>query len=156
MGVPDLNMDGSGVRLAIVVARFNEHVTGRLLKGAQEAAKRLGTAAAEVSWVPGSFELPVVALHLARSGRFDAVVCLGAVVRHETDHYRFVAGAAAEGIARVALDTGVPCMFGVLTCDTDAQALARAGGPGERNAGRDAVEAAVATVNVLRTIVASP
>jgi 6,7-dimethyl-8-ribityllumazine synthase len=145
-------MDGSSVRLAIAVARFNEHITGKLLEGALEEVKRLGLPEPHVSWVPGSFELPVVALHLARSGRFDAVVCLGAVVRHETDHYRYVAGAAAEGIARVSLDTGVPCMFGVLTCDTDEQALARAGGPGERNAGREAVEAAVATVGVLRGI----
>jgi 6,7-dimethyl-8-ribityllumazine synthase len=140
------------VRLAVVVARFNEHVTERLLEGALEAGEAAGAPEPEVFRVPGSFELPVVALHLARSGRFDAVVCLGAVIRHETDHYRHVAEAAANGISRVALDTGVPCLFGVLTCDTDEQALARAGGPGGRNAGRDAVEAAIASVNVLRGI----
>ena len=145
-------MDGSKVRLAIVVARFNEHVTERLLEGALEAGKEAGAPEPEVFWVPGSFELPVVALHLARSGRFDAVVCLGAVVRHETDHYKYVSEAAASGISRVALDTGVPWLFGVLTCDTDEQALARAGGPGKRNAGRDAVEAAITTVGVLRGI----
>jgi 6,7-dimethyl-8-ribityllumazine synthase len=149
MQPPDTELDGSNVRIAIAVARFNEHVTDRLLDGALEAAKTHGAPDPEVHWVPGSFELPVVALHLARSGRFEAVVCLGAVIRHETDHYRYVAEAAATGISRVALDTGIPCLFGVLTCDTDAQALARAGGPGERNAGRDAVEAAIATVNVL-------
>jgi 6,7-dimethyl-8-ribityllumazine synthase len=145
-------MDGSKVRLAVVVARFNEHVTGRLLEGALDAGKAARAPEPEVFWVPGSFELPVATLHLARSGRFDAVVCLGAVIRHETDHYRHIAEAAASGISRVALDTGVPCLFGVLTCDTEEQALARAGGPGERNAGRDAVEAAIATVNVLRAI----
>jgi 6,7-dimethyl-8-ribityllumazine synthase len=152
MGEPTLNLDGSGVRLAIAVARFNEYVTTRLLDGALEAVKACGSPDPEVHWVPGSFELPVVALHLARSGRSDAVVCLGAVIRHETDHYRYVADSAANGISRVALNTGIPCLFGVLTCDTEAQALARAGGPGVRNAGRDAVEAAIATVNLLRGI----
>ena len=156
MQPPDPNMDGSNLRIAIAVARFNEHITTRLLEGALDAARGHGAPNPEVHWVPGSFELPVVALHLARSGRFDAVVCLGAVVRHETDHYRYVADAAATGISRVALDTGIPCLFGVLTCDTDAQALARAGGPGERNAGRDAIEAAIATVNVLRGVPPSP
>jgi len=144
---PAPNLDGSSVRLAIVVARFNEHVTSRLLAGALEACEKLGVAACDVRWVPGSFELPVVALALANSGNYDAVVCLGAVIRHETDHYLHVATQAAAGIQRASLDSGVPCLFGVLTCETDEQALARAGEA--RNAGRDAVEAAVETVNVL-------
>lgn len=143
-------MDGSGIRIAIAVARFNEHITSRLLDGALATAKSLGAPEPEVHGVPGSFELPVVAFKLAKSGRFDAVVCLGAVVRHETDHYMYVAGEAAGGISRVALDTGVPCIFGVLTTDTDEQALARSGE--ERNAGEDSVNAAVATVNELRAI----
>lgn len=148
----DSGADGSSLFLAIVVARFNEHITSRLLAGAQEAASHRGIARHDVFHVPGSFELPVVAKRLAQSGRYDAIVCLGAVVRHETDHYTHVATQAARGIQQAALDTGVPCMFGVLTCDTDAQALARAGGPGERNAGAEAVEAAIETALVLRGI----
>jgi len=146
------HLDGSSVRLAIAVARFNEHVTSRLLAGAEEAARRLGCPGPAVFWISGAFELPVAAKRLAASGRYDAVVCLGAVVRHETDHYLHIATQAAAGIQRAALDTGVPCMFGVLTCDTDEQALARAGGPGERNAGEDAVEAAIETALLLRGI----
>jgi 6,7-dimethyl-8-ribityllumazine synthase len=146
---------GGPLSLAIVVARFNEHITSRLLAGAEEAVKEHGVSRYEVFRVPGSFELPVVAKRLAESGSYDAVVCLGAVVRHETDHYLHVATQSATGIQQAALDTGVPCMFGVLTCDTDEQALARAGGPGERNAGREAVEAAIETVGVLRGIASS-
>jgi 6,7-dimethyl-8-ribityllumazine synthase len=147
--------DGSSVSLAIVVARFNEHVTSKLLSGAEEAARGCGVKRHEVFHVPGSFELPVVAKRLAQTGRYDAVICLGAVIRHETDHYLHVATQAARGIQQASIDTGVPCMFGVLTCETDEQALARAGGPGERNAGREAVEAAVETALVLQGISAA-
>lgn len=143
--------DGATVSLAIIVARFNEHVTSRLLEGAKEAAAKHGVRTFDIFYVPGSFELPVAALHAARSGRYDAVVCLGAVVRHETDHYRYVAGEAAAGIQRAALETGVPCHFGVLTCDTDEQALARAGGS-QGNKGANAVEAAIETALALRAI----
>ena len=148
--IPPPNLDGSDVRLAIVVARFNEHVTSRLLDGALEAADRHAARSREVFWAPGSFELPVVAMAAAKSGKYDAVVCLGAVIRHVTDHYLHVATQAAAGIARVALDTGLPCMFAVLTCDTDEQALERSSE--KRNEGRNAVEAAIATVNTLRSI----
>ena len=134
-------MEASAVTLAIVVARFNEDVSSRLLAGAVEAARRLGVARHEVHWVPGSFELPLTAKALAESGRFDAVVCLGAVIRHETDHYLHIATQAAAGIMRAQMDTGVPCAFSVLTCDTEAQALARAGT--QRNVGADAAEAAI-------------
>ena len=145
-------LDGSEISLAIVVARFNEHVTSKLLAGAERAAAEHGVTKTAVFHVPGSFELPVVALHLADSDDYDAVVCLGAVIRHETDHYTHVATQAAAGIQQVALETGVPCMFGVLTCDTDEQALARAGGPGLRNAGAEAVEAAIETALLIRAI----
>jgi 6,7-dimethyl-8-ribityllumazine synthase len=145
---PDL--DGSELSLAVVAARFNEGITSRLLNGAIEAAKAHGVRAHEVFWVPGSFELPVVAKRLAESGRYDAVVCLGAVIRHETDHYLHIATQAAAGIQRVASDTGVPCLFGVLTCDTEQQALARSGE--ERNVGREAVQSAIETVNLLRSL----
>ncbi len=141
-------MDASAVTLAIVAARFNEDVTSRLLAGAVEAARRLGVARHEVHWVPGSFELPLAAKALAESGRFDAVVCLGAVIRHETDHYLHIATQAAAGVMRAQMDTGVPCAFGVLTCDTEAQARARAGT--QRNVGADAAEAAVEMAVLLR------
>lgn len=146
---PPPQLDGSAVTVAIVVSRFNEHVTSRLLAGALEGVRRHRVARHEVVWAPGSFELPQVAQQLARSGRFDAIVCLGAVIRHETDHYLHVATQAAAGIQRVALDTGVPCIFGVLTCDTDEQALARAGGV-EGNKGLDALEAAIEMANLRR------
>ena len=135
-------LDGSGLTLAIVVSRFNEFATGKLLAGAEEAAERYGVDRHEVFWVPGSFEIPIVAKRLAESGRYQAVVCLGAVVRHETAHFEYVAGQAAEGIQRAALDTGVPCIFGVLTCDSEEQALERAGGK-HGNKGFEAVETAV-------------
>lgn len=144
-------LDGAGLSLAIVVSRFNESVTAKLLAGAQEAVQRYGVAGHDVFWVPGSFEIPVVAKRLAGSGRYHAIVCLGAVIRHETAHFEYVAGQAAEGIQRVALDTGVPCMFGVLTCDTDEQALDRAGGK-HGNKGFEAVEAAIRVANLLRRL----
>ena len=144
-------LDGSGLTLAIVVSRFNEFATGKLLAGAEEAAERYGVARHEVFWVPGSFEIPIVAKRLAESGRYQAVVCLGAVVRHETAHFEYVAGQAAEGIQRAALDTGVPCIFGVLTCDSEEQALERAGGK-HGNKGFEAVETAVRVANLLRDL----
>lgn len=101
--------------------------------------------------MPGSFELPIAALHAARTGRYDAVVCLGAVIRHVTDHYEYVAGAATNGIQQAAVETGVPCHFGVLTCHDEQQALERSGG--NRNVGAEAVEAAIETVLTLRDIV---
>ena len=148
---PTPNQDGANVRIATVVARFNDHITGRLLNGAIDAAKRHGVPTHDIFWVPGAFELPLTALHLARSGRYDAVVCLGAVVRHETDHYRYVAGEAAAGIQRASLDSGIPCIFGVLTTDTEEQALARSGGASGNN-GSSAVETAIEMANLLRAI----
>ncbi len=141
--------DGSGLCLAIVVSRFNDFVTEKLLAGAQEALRRHAVSQHDVFWVPGSFEIPLVAKRLAESGRYHAIVCLGAVIRHETDHHLYVAGQAAQGIQRTALDTGVPCIFGVLTCDTEEQALERAGGK-RGNKGFEAVESAVRMANLLR------
>lgn len=145
------NFDGSGISLAIVFARFNQAVTSGLLEGALDAVKRHEVRAHEVFSAPGSFELPVVAKRLAETGRYDAVVCLGAVIRHETDHYLHIATQAAAGIQRAALDTGIPCIFGVLTCDNEQQALARAGGD-RGNKGFEAVESAIETVNLLRSM----
>ena len=124
------NLDAKGLRFGIVVARFNREITGGLLEGALGALERAGAAddAVSVWWVPGAFELPVVAKRLADSGKVDAVICLGAVVRGDTAHFDFVAGGATQGLVQAAVDTGVPVIFGVLTVDTQQQALDRIGG----------------------------
>ena len=139
-----------GRRLAIVVARFNELVTGKLLDGAIECLRAHGIDEDDllVAWVPGAFELPLVSRRLAVSGGFDAVICLGAVVRGETPHFDHVAGQAALGIRTAAEDTGVPVIFGVLTTDTLEQAIDRAGGK-HGNKGWDAAMAALETASVL-------
>jgi 6,7-dimethyl-8-ribityllumazine synthase len=133
-----------GRRFAVVVSRFNEPVTAKLLEGVTAAFRRqdVDEDDLEVAWTPGAFELPLAALRLARSGQFDAVVCLGAVIRGETAHFEYVAGEAARGIQRAALETGVPCIFGVLTTDTVEQAMDRAGGD-HGNKGWDAAMAAM-------------
>jgi len=125
---------------AIAVARFYEDLAERLLTGARAAFARAGHSEVEVFDVPGAFELPLAASYAAGSGRFSGVACLGAVIRGETDHYDFVCAQVAGGLMRVGLDTGVPCAFGVLTCQTMEQALARAGGD-KRDQGAHAAEA---------------
>jgi 6,7-dimethyl-8-ribityllumazine synthase len=126
-------------RYAIAVGRFYEDLAAKLVEGAQRAFGEAG-AEADVFDVPGAYELPLAAKYCADSGRYAGVACLGAVIRGETDHYDFVCGEAASGIARVGLDTGVPCSFGVLTVDNMDQALARVGG-GKRHQGEDAAHA---------------
>jgi 6,7-dimethyl-8-ribityllumazine synthase len=138
---------------AIVVARFYEELAERLMKGAQAAFAEAGHSEVRVFDVPGAFELPLAARYAADSGRFRGVACLGAVIRGETDHYDFVCAEAARGIMQVQLQTGVPCAFGVLTCATMEQALARAGG-GKRDQGRHAAEA-VLRMAALRSELAS-
>jgi 6,7-dimethyl-8-ribityllumazine synthase len=125
---------------AIAVARFYEDLAERLVAGARTAFAAAGHEQVEVFDVPGAFELPLAASYAARSGRFAGVACLGAVIRGETDHYDFVCAQTAEGVMRVQLDTGVPCAFGLLTCETMEQALARTGG-GKRDQGAHAAEA---------------
>ncbi|MGO8904579.1 MAG: 6,7-dimethyl-8-ribityllumazine synthase [Solirubrobacteraceae bacterium] len=125
---------------AIVVSRFYEDLAERLEAGARAAFAEVSEPDVEVFEVPGAFELPLAASYAARSGRFAGVACLGAVIRGETDHYDYVCAEVARGVMRVQLDTGVPCAFGVLTCETMEQALARTGG-GKRDQGRHAVEA---------------
>jgi 6,7-dimethyl-8-ribityllumazine synthase len=132
------------VRVALCVSRFYDELADRLVAGARAA---LGRAEVDVYDVPGAFELPLAAKGCARSGRYDAVVCLGAVIRGETDHYDYVCGEAARGIQTVQLDTEVPCGFGLLTCDTYEQALARAGA-GQRDTGRRAAEAVLAQLAI--------
>ncbi len=137
---------------AVPVARFYEELADRLVAGAAAAFEQAG-ASYEVIEVAGAFELPLAASYAARSGRFAGVACLGAVIRGETDHYDFVCSEAASGVMRVGLDTGVPCAFGVLTCETMDQALARSGG-GKRDQGHHAA-AAVLRMAALRRELAS-
>jgi 6,7-dimethyl-8-ribityllumazine synthase len=142
-----------GARFAIVCSRFNEMITRRLLEGALDALARHGAdaEATDVAWCPGAFEIPLVAQELAGSGRYDAVICLGAVIRGATSHYDFVAGGVASGIAQAAQQTGVPVLFGVLTVETIEQALERAGTKAG-NKGAEAAAGAVEMVNLLRRL----
>ena len=137
----------------MIVARFNDFITGRLADGAAAELRSLGVADDDLTltWAPGAFELPLLAKAAAESGRFDCVVCLGAVIRGETDHYDYVCGGAAQGIGRASLETGVPVMFGVLTVDTLEQAINRAGGK-SGNKGTETARAAVETVRTLEQI----
>src|SRR4051812_11836173 len=128
-------LDATGMRVAIVVARFNHDITSELLDGAERILHKQGAADARVLWVPGAFEAPLVAKRLAASGTVDAVICLGAVIRGETAHFEYVAGETAAGITRAALDTGIPVIFGVLTVDDREQARDRLGGEGGHKGG---------------------
>ena len=143
-------------RVALCVARFYEELADKLEQGARRVLEEAGVGEVERFEVPGAFELPLIAMYAARSGRYDAVVCLGAVIRGETDHYDYVCGEAARGIQRVALDTGVPCGFGVLTVDSMEQALDRVTGGSKRDTGRHAAQAALAALAVRRKLNAGP
>ena len=137
--------DGEGLRVCVVVAQWNEFVTRKLLDGARAGLRERGVRDGDVTvaWTPGSFEVPAAARWAAESGRFDAVVALGAVIRGETGHYEHIAAQAAAGLMRAGQDTGVPVAFGVLTCETAEQALERAGGA-QGNKGEEAAAAAIA------------
>jgi len=144
---------GEGLKFAIVVSRFNEFITHKLLEGAEDALTRHGVdmANVDIAWVPGAFEIPLVAKRLATTGRYDGVICLGAVIRGATPHFNYVAAEVSKGIANAALQTGVPILFGVLTTDTIEQAIERAGTKAG-NKGFDAAEAAIEMANLLRVI----
>jgi 6,7-dimethyl-8-ribityllumazine synthase len=143
-------------RVALCVARFYAELADKLEAGAREALDEAGVTEVDRFEVPGAFELPLAAAYAARSGLFDAVVCLGAVIRGETDHYDHVCREAARGIQQVQLETGVPCGFGVLTVDTMAQALDRVTGGAKRDTGRAAAEAALASVAVKDALARDP
>jgi 6,7-dimethyl-8-ribityllumazine synthase len=147
------SLDGKGLRIAVLLSRFNETIGNRLLEGALRTLERRGVDPSDVLVVkvPGAFELPAMARRLAGSGRHDAVVCLGAVVRGETPHFDYVAGSAARGIARTSYETGVPVLFGVLTADTVDQALDRSGGK-HGNKGVEAAEGAVEMARLVRAL----
>lgn len=144
---------GHGLRFALVASRTNQVVTQRLVEGAVDALRRHGVAEADVTvaWAPGSFELPLVARRLARSGRYDAVVCLGAVIRGDTPHWEYISAQVARGTAKAALEADLPVTFGVITCETLEQALDRAGGKGG-NKGAEAALAALELANLLRQL----
>jgi 6,7-dimethyl-8-ribityllumazine synthase len=147
------NLSAAGLRFAIVVSRFNSFITTRLLDGAMDALTRAGADGdtVEVVKVPGSWEVPLVAAELARQRRYDAVICLSAVIRGETPHFDYVAAEAAKGIAHISVDTGVPVAFGVLTTNTLEQAIDRAGAKGG-NKGFDAAMTAIEMANLMRTL----
>ena len=142
-----------GGRIAIVAARFNQLITARLLEGACDALRRhgVGSDRVDVVWVPGGFELPLACQKLAKTGNYTAIIAVGCVIRGATAHFDYVAGAAATGVSRVSLDTGVPVLFGVLTTETIEQAIERAGTKAG-NAGYNAAVAAIETANLLREI----
>jgi 6,7-dimethyl-8-ribityllumazine synthase len=143
-----------GLHFAVVVSRFNELITTRLLAGAEDALTRHGCdldSQVDVAYVPGTFEMPMVARKLAESGKYDAVICLGAVIRGATPHFEYVANEVSKGIAATALQTGVPCLFGVLTTDSIEQAIERAGAK-SGNKGWDAAVAAIEMANLIKAL----
>jgi 6,7-dimethyl-8-ribityllumazine synthase len=143
----------AGIRVAIVAARFNEFITSKLVAGAVDTLVRHGAddQAIDVAWVPGAFEIPLLAQRLAASGRYDAVICLGAVIRGATPHFDYVAGEVAKGVGQVGLAAGLPVIFGVLTTDTIEQAIERAGSKAG-NKGCDAAMAAMEMVSLLKAL----
>lgn len=144
-------LNAEGFRFALIASRWNDFLTARLVEGALDALERLGAdqKAVEIYKVPGSFEIPLVARKVAASGRFDAVICLGTIIRGQTPHFDYVAGEAAKGIAQAAMETGVPVLFGIVTADTLEQAIDRAGVKAG-NKGFEAAMSAVEMVNLFR------
>ncbi len=142
-----------GIKIGIVAARFNEFITGRLLSGALDGLKRheVGEDDIEIAWVPGAFEIPLIASKMAKSGKYDAVICLGAVIRGSTTHYDYVCNEVSKGIAHISLNSDIPVMFGVLTTENIEQAIERAGAKAG-NKGFDCAAGAIEMVNLIREI----
>ncbi len=149
--LPDL--DGTGLRIAIIGARFNDHIVTNLRDGALRGLERLGVADSDVmeAWVPGAFELPLAAKALAQTGKVDAIICLGTVIKGDTPHFDYVCNEAARGIQDAQMTTGVPVMFGVLTVNTEQQAIDRSG-PGIDNKGDEAAVGAVEMALLLKCL----
>lgn len=147
------NLSGHGLKVGIVVSRFNELMSSRLLGGAQDALVRHGVAAddVDVAWVPGAFEIPLVAQKMAAAGRYDAVLALGVVIRGGTPHFDYVCAEVSKGVAKVSLDTGVPVSFGVVTADSIEQALERSGSKAG-NKGWEAAMAGIEMANLLKSV----
>jgi len=144
---------GKGLKFGLVVSRFNDFITRRLLEGAQDALLRHGVSEEDIetTWVPGSFEIPLIAKKLAQTKRYDAIICLGAVIRGGTPHFEYIAAEVTKGIARVTLDTELPVIYGIITADTLEQAIERAGTK-EGNKGFEAVMNAIEMANLVRSI----
>jgi 6,7-dimethyl-8-ribityllumazine synthase len=147
---------GEGLRFGLVVSRFNEFISGRLLEGAKDALLRHGVKEddIEVAWTPGSFEAPLIAKKLVESGKYNAVICLGAVIRGGTPHFEYIAAEVTKGIASVSLNSGVPVVHGVITADTLEQAIERAGTK-QGNKGFDAALSAIEMANLIRNLSAA-
>lgn len=147
------NVVGTGLKVGIVAARFNEFIVGKLVSGAEDALRRHGVSEDEIdiAWVPGAYEIPLIAQKMAKSGKYDMVLCLGAVIRGSTSHYDLVCNECAKGVAQVGLQTGLPVLFGVVTTDTIEQAIERAGTKAG-NKGYDVACAGIEMANLLRTI----
>jgi 6,7-dimethyl-8-ribityllumazine synthase len=144
---------GKGLKFGLVVSRFNEFITKKLVEGAQDALLRHGVSQEDidVAWVPGSFELPFVAQKLAQTKRYDAIICLGAVIRGGTPHFEYIAAEVTKGIAKVGLDSGLPVIYGIVTADTLEQAIERAGTK-EGNQGFKAATSAIEMANLVKSI----
>ncbi len=144
---------GEGLKFGLVISRFNEFITGKLLEGAQDALLRHGVNQEDIetAWVPGSFEIPLVAKKLAQTKQYDAVICLGAVIRGGTPHFEYIAAEVTKGVANVGLETGLPIIYGVITADTLEQAIERAGTK-MGNKGFEAAENAIEMANLIKSI----
>lgn len=153
MKVLEGNVVGSGSKFGIVAARFNEFIVSKLVGGAEDALLRHGVRAEdiEVAWVPGAFEIPLIAKKMAQSGKYDAVICVGAVIKGSTSHYDYVCAEVSKGVAQVGLSAEIPVMFGVLTTDNIEQAIERAGTKAG-NKGYDAACSAIEMVNLIKTL----
>ena len=153
MNIYEGKLVAGDIRIGIVASRFNEFIVSKLIGGADDALRRhdVKEENVDLAWVPGAFEIPLVASKMAQSGKYDAVICLGAVIRGSTDHYEYVANEVTKGIAAVSLKTGVPVMFGVLTCDNLEQAIERAGSK-VGNKGFEAAVSAIETINVIKSL----
>ena len=151
MKIYEGKLSADGIKVGIVAARFNEFITSKLLSGTLDCLKRENVAESdiEVAWVPGAFEIPLIASRMAASGRYDAVICLGAVIRGNTSHYDYVCSEVSKGIAHVSLSSGIPVMFGVLTTDNIEQAIERAGTKAG-NKGAECAHGAIEMVNLMR------
>lgn len=153
MNIYEGKLVAGDIKIGIVASRFNEFIVSKLIGGADDALRRhdVKEENVDLAWIPGAFEIPLVASKMAQSGKYDAVLCLGAVIRGSTDHYEYVANEVTKGIAAVSLKTGVPIMFGVLTCDNLEQAIERAGSK-VGNKGFEAAVSAIETINVIKSL----
>ena len=153
MKIYEGNLVANGIRVGVVCARFNEFIVSKLLSGCEDGLLRRGVRQEDihVAWVPGAFEIPLVAARMAKSGRYDAVIALGAVIRGSTSHYDYVCAEVSKGVAHAALESGVPVLFGVLTTDTIEQAIERAGSKAG-NKGAECAQGAIEMVDLLRSM----